>query len=190
MSCSSCAVWCSSCTVFAQGVEQAFAEFLLQDDVGAGVGLDFVAQEFFEQLHREVLLRHGAHVFQKLFREQADVGLLQAGEGEDVFHAFGDDGVVEDAAEGGVFFGLGEFLVHRGVFHDGGFHRAEESDLGAQLLRLVERAAEGEGAGDGDDEVEETLPLSSLWVQNQHHLFRMLSRRTPTFICAAIACSA
>jgi len=36
----------------------------------------------------------------------------------------------------------------------------------------------------------EALPLGSLLIQNQNHLFRVLSGRTPSFISAAIACSA
>jgi len=36
----------------------------------------------------------------------------------------------------------------------------------------------------------EALPLGSLLIQNQHHLFRVLCGRTPSFISAAIACSA
>ena len=38
-------------------------------------------------------------------------------------------------------------------------------------------------------QVEELLPLGSLLIQNQHHLFRVLSSRTPRFISATVACS-
>src|SRR5690554_7332084 len=44
----------------------------------------------------EVPVGHLPNVFQELLGEQANVGLVQAAQGEDIGHALGDQGIVQD----------------------------------------------------------------------------------------------
>jgi hypothetical protein len=49
---------------------------------------------------RQVALRQPAHLGEKLVGEDRDVGLLQAGRGEDVDHLVGGHGPGDDLADG------------------------------------------------------------------------------------------
>jgi hypothetical protein len=70
--------------------------------------LDLALQQLLQQLDGEVALRHAAHLGQELVGEDRDVGLLEAGGGEDVDDLVGHHRLGDDLADGVVqlFVGL------------------------------------------------------------------------------------
>ncbi len=68
--------------------------------------LDVVVQQLAQQLERQVLVRHVAHLGQELVGQKMEMsGLLQPGGGEDVDHLLGRHGPRDQLADGAVQVG-------------------------------------------------------------------------------------
>ena len=70
-----------------------------------------------------------AHFFEEFVGEEADIGFLDACEFKYVSDIFGNDRVVEDLLEGGVFGGFGVFAIGGCVFDQNSPNGTEEGEF-------------------------------------------------------------
>ena len=103
-------------------------------------------QQLLQQLHRQVALGHSLHFGQELFGQDGNVGLLQAGRGEDVDHTLRGHSAGDDLAhrQVQVLFGT-RFCL--GPLGKGGSHLLEEPDVVTDAECLFVWDCQGEGLG-------------------------------------------
>ena len=81
------------------------------------------------------MARNASEFAEELIGEDREIGLLEAGGGEDVDDAFGRDGTRDDLANGMVEILLGPGIA-RGAFGEDGLDGLEERDVVADSERL------------------------------------------------------
>ena len=88
-----------------------------------------------------------AHFGEELVAQDADVGLGQAGGGEDVDHlSFRRDGLAHELADGGVDL-FGRLAVDAALLVQRGLQGLEKRDVVADLRRFIAGGAKGEPSG-------------------------------------------
>lgn len=121
--------------------ENYIKQLHLLHHVVAGLCLDVVLEQFLQQLDRQILVGHLPNIFQKLIREQANIGFVQPAQAEHIRHAFSDHCVVQYLLERRIPLFLGTLFINPGELEHGRLHRRVEGDLLTQLLGLIQRAA-------------------------------------------------
>jgi hypothetical protein len=89
-------------------------------------------------------VRQTAHLGEELLGDDADVGLLEAGGGEDVHDAARDDRLRDDLPNGVLDVDLGAAAGRQRRPHDGRLHGLEEGHLARDLGGLGGRGRERE----------------------------------------------
>lgn len=143
--------------VAAEGVFQHFGELATPDNVGAALGFDLVAQEFFEQFDGEVLVFHAFDFFEEFVGDDGEVGVFDACFVEDVDHGIGDEGLIDDLPNGGFDFGVAEATVGGFELAETGLDRLEKGDSFGLGDRFWVVGGQGIDFGEGGDGIEEAV---------------------------------